>query len=418
MAGVQQDSEPIVADRAVSRDLFARPDRPRKALLAIVALALTWRILLSMVGTISSNVLDDVRPDASREVHQQLEAARLDVSDWRPVHLWFNWDALHYENLSRTWFEIERPVAPNVITATGGRAWNEFSWPPLYPVGVGVLHWLTRIEAGLLMVLGGLALFVGFLALVRRIAIADGDDAPTVNATVLLNAAAPFAFFLGTPLSEPLFVVLAAVVLLATRRNNWLLASVAAALMVWTRMNGVFMVVPLAVAGVLAIRAADERTPRRYLEAFAPPTICLAAFGAYLGFARWLSGTARAPFLTQKYGWGNTAGNPITNLLGNLDRWQYITVALYLIAVVWLLARRWLPPVDATYCFVMLLAATTVARTFGAAPRYVAVAFPVVSAIARWSTARKANNLVLPISAALQAAFFVMWANYWLTIMY
>ncbi len=34
----------------------------------------------------------------------------------------------------------------------------------------------------------------------------------------------------------------------------------------------------------------------------------------------------RAPFLTQRYGWGNTVGNPVVNLVTNLDRWQYVAV--------------------------------------------------------------------------------------------
>ena len=389
----------------------------RRAIVFIVTLIVASRLILSVGGIVAAEVFEENRAADFAVANAQVEAAREDVSTLRIVHQWYNWDALHYENLSRQWLDVERPALPNVVTADGGRAWNEFSWPPLYPLTIAALHGITGLEAGAVMLLLSLVLFGGFLYIVRRLVLVDGYTENDARWAIALNVAAPFAFFLSSALTEPLFVALAAGSLLATRHRRWVLAGALAGLMVWTKNTGVLMVAPLAVAAAIDLRNRSGTWADR-LRAFIAPALCLASYVAYLAFARWLTGTARAPFLTQRYGWGNTVGNPVVNLVTNLDRWQYLAVLALLVLTFALWKAGTLTLVDATYCVVMLLSATAVVQIAGAAPRYTAVAFPLASALALWARPRRALIPIIVSSSVLQIGLFGVWASYWLVEMF
>jgi len=392
--------------------------RPKSAFMAVLVLVVCSHLLLSVLGTVASSALDPIRPAGNLAIHQQLEVARHELSPHRVVHLWYNWDALHYERLSDHWFDVRAPLAPNVVTAGGGRAWDEFSWPPLYPVVVGLFHRLTFVKAGAVMVLLGIGLQVTFLWLLRRLSLANGDDDDTAMAVVLVAIAMPFAFFLGTPLSEPLFVTLAVSSLLALRQQRWLLAGLAAAAMPWTKIAGVLMVVPLAISGIGEVRRSSDRSWRTVSRAFAPALMCGLSFVLYLGFARWLTGTPWAPFETQRVGWGNSTGNPILNLIRDIDRWQYVAVAGLLVLTAALGVRRWISWTEASFCLVMLLAASSVATIVPAAPRYAAVAFPLATGLARWARARSVLPYLVGTGAIVQGAVFIVWSTYWIGEMY
>jgi hypothetical protein len=138
----------------------------------------------------------------------------------------------------------------------------------------------------------------------------------------------------------------------------------------------------------------------------------------YLAFAEFMTGSFRAPFLTQRYGWGNTIGNPVSNLVRHIDEWQYMAVAIGLIATVYFVINHWISLVEATFCGVMLLSATSVENIIGAAPRYASIAFPLAIGFARWSKAKGVRTPAIAASAVLQGGLFVLWSNYWLTAMF
>ena len=383
----------------------------------IVLLVLASRLLLSASGLVASNAFEDDRAADFEVVNAAIETARDEVSPYAFVHQWYNWDAQHYENLSRQWLDVTRPAEPNVVTVDGGRAWNEFSWPPLFPLTIAGLHGIFGIEAGVLMLAFNLVLFGCFLFLVREIVLADGYDEDDARWAIAINVAAPFAFFLSSALTEPLFVTLAAGSLLATRHRRWVLAGALAGLMVWTKMTGVLMFLPLAVAAALEVRTRWATPWSQRVRPIAAPVLCAGAYVAYLGFARFLTGTARAPFLTQRYGWGNTVGNPVVNLITHLDRWQYLAVLALLVLTAALWKYGTMTAVDATYTVVMLLSATTVVQIAGAAPRYAAVAFPVATAVALWARPRRAALPIAVGSGILQVGLFGVWVSYWLVEM-
>ncbi len=387
----------------------------RTTILAIIVLVLVSRIVLSIVGVVGAQVLDD--RGVAEPAYEHIESARHDVSSWLVVHQWYNWDAVHYEDLSRHWPEVRWSVEPNIVTPDGGRAWTEFSWPPLFPLSIAAVHAVTGIEAGAAMLLLNLAAFGVFLFLVRCIVRADGHPESAARWAVAFNVCAPFAFFLSAPLTEPLFVCFAAGSLLAVRSRRWEVAGLLGAAMVWTKMTGVLMVAPLLVAAVLEVRRHRPADWTGRLRPFLAPAICAASYLAYLSFAWILTGTPRAPFLTQRYGWGNSVGNPVVNLVTNLDRWQYLAVAALLVLTVVLAATRQIGLVDATYCAVMLLSAATVVQIATAAPRYAAVAFPLATGVALWSRRRRLAPVLIGSMAGLQLGLFCIWTSYWLVEM-
>lgn len=395
----------------------------RRIWLLIIALVIVSRLVLSAAGAISGPIFDEHRTEASMQVHALLESARHDISGSRFIHQWYSWDALHYENLSRHWPDVRRPVEPSIVTDTGGRAWHEFSWPPLYPVTIAALAALVPLGAGQVMVLFGVVLFAVFLRLLWGIARHDGDTDPAAATIVGVTVAAPLSFFLSIPMTEPLFVVLAAISLLAARQQRWVLSGLAAGAMVWTKMTGVLMVAPLLVAAVLLLRR-DGRwdlSPTRRRDAARAlwaPGLCAASYAGYLGFAWWLTGTPTAPLDTQRYGWGNSVGNPVWNLVTGLHQWQYLIVLAGLALMVALWRAGHLGLVDATFCLTVLLSATMVSTIVAAAPRYAAVAFPLWIGVARWATARGVTWYVIGGLATAQIGLFVLWSNYWLTYMF
>ena len=385
---------------------------------AVVGLVLISRLLLSLVGVVSAAALADNHVQESSGALSLSAAAREEISPWGLINQWYSWDAFHYENLSRTWMEIERPIAPHIVTEDGGRAWNEFSWPPAYPLIVAGLSALAPGDAGLVMVVFGVILFMGLLRVIAAISAEDGDSEAMVGMVLLTVVVAPVSFILSIPMTEPLFTLTGALCLLALRRHRWASAGIWAAFMVWTKMSGVYMIAPLvlaaAIASLPALRSRGHRGAWRPVVApWLAPLGCGLGYVAYLGFAWFMTGTPRAPFDTQRYGWGNEVGNPLWSLIDGLGFWQYRFVVGLSAWAIWLAWRRFITPVDLVFSLVMFLSTLPV-DLVAAAPRYAAVGFPVWIGTARWVRGARWRWGALAACAAGQTWLFVLWSNDWL----
>ncbi len=134
-------------------------------------------------------------------------------------------------------------VVPSPVLAAVLISWVSFG------VGLWLVHQLCELELGL----------------------------AAADACVLLLAFAPVSLFFTAVYTESLFLALSAGALLAARRERWLLAAGLVALASVTRVTGILLVVPVAVA---LVRARGWREPRVVLLLGAPAA--LAAFLAYL----------------------------------------------------------------------------------------------------------------------------------------
>src|SRR5204862_381589 len=104
------------------------------------------------------------------------------------------------------------------------------------------------------------ALAVGLRLLHRLTAMELG--APVADATVLLLAFAPVAFFFSAPYTESVFLLASVGAFLAARSGRWALAGIAAAVASGTRSAGALLLLPLLILYLYGPRADRECAPR------------------------------------------------------------------------------------------------------------------------------------------------------------
>lgn len=389
----------------------------RRTVLFVLLIALVSHVGLGALNRIAAPELNAFRSPASRSdpVLAITDEQREQVSSLDAVNEWFSWDAVHYEALSSELPLFLSPPLEPQVSATGP-AWSEMSWPPLYPTLIGLLGALWPADRGLMMIAIGWLLQIGFLLIVARWMKDRFPAAEAHRFLVLTVAASPLCFLIGTPMSEPLFAVLAAFMLWRLERKQWVIVGLAAATLIWVRHGAILLVVPLLYAAVQEIRHQRSTDRRRRLLPLVAPVLCATSYGLFVVWTRWLTGVWDAPAQTQRNGWGNTPANPLANLVRGLDKWQYQVVLAVVILAVALWVRRYLSSPELLYCLVIAALALTNERIFAAAPRILALAFPVWIALGRALLQRSEVVRVGVIAslASAQAVLFVLWANFWL----
>jgi hypothetical protein len=169
------------------------------------------------------------------------------------------WDAIHYLNIARHGY------------ARGGDTVFLPMLPALVRVGGAVLG--SDVVAGALISLAALV-----IAMVLLHRLAERELGPrAADATVLLMCFAPLSVFLSALYTESLFLAFSAGCLLALREERWALAGAAAAAASVTRVTGVLLVVPFA----LALAGARHRRRGDLAWLFAAPATVV-AFLVYL----------------------------------------------------------------------------------------------------------------------------------------
>jgi hypothetical protein len=175
------------------------------------------------------------------------------------------WDAQWYLRIA------EHGYRADVEALRGTRAFF-----PVYPLLVRGLGGFADAGLAVLVAIAiALAAFWVGLRLLHRLTTLELGPA-AADATVVLLAFAPFAFFFSVPYTESAFLLLSVAAVLAARRGRFGLAAGAAALASGTRPTGALLVLPLAVLYLYGPRADREpaaaRGPgwRRVLPRYAP----------------------------------------------------------------------------------------------------------------------------------------------------
>lgn len=200
----------------------------RQALVIFIVL----RIFLSVWGIVAITV-NPPPTDAPDIIRQQLGQPILNQG-WTGLLLgpWQRFDSLRYTR----------------IAAEGYTHEPDSAFPPLYPLGMGLLGRLlggTHASYLLAGILISNAAFIGLLILLHKVTEADvgSQFAPR---TVLYLAVFPASFFLLAAYSESLFLLLALGSLWAGRKGRFWLAGILGFLASLTRLTGWVLVVPLA----------------------------------------------------------------------------------------------------------------------------------------------------------------------------
>jgi hypothetical protein len=209
------------------------------------------------------------------------------------VGVWQRWDACWYTKIATFGYEANE---------------NSVNFWPLFPLLTALVSILLGVGAVALsgLVVAGIA-FVAAIEGLRRLV--GRDFGPEVaNRTIVAITFFPTAFFFFAPFTESLFLALSVWAMVGARERRWLLALVAAFLASLTRIQGLFLMLPLAWEAGMAWRESGLRAGRRLgpidgrlllsgIAAAAP----LAGFGAFLAFSLAVAG--KTPLDTQD-AWG------------------------------------------------------------------------------------------------------------------
>ncbi len=192
------------------------------------------------------------------------------------VGVWQRWDACWYTKIATFGYE---------------RAENSVNFWPLFPLLTGLVG---RLLFGA-MALGGLVVaglaYVAAMTGLRRLVALDFDDEVGL-ATVIAISIFPTAFFFFAPFTESLFLAAAVWAVLGARRRLWAVAAIAGLLAALTRIQGVFLVLPLGWEAIVYWReqGLGRAGPRLPAGAFLWPAIAALApaigFVAFLGYLR------------------------------------------------------------------------------------------------------------------------------------
>ncbi|MEA2352362.1 MAG: hypothetical protein QOJ14_776 [Thermoleophilaceae bacterium] len=157
------------------------------------------------------------------------------------------WDAKWYLRIAQHGYQ------PDLESIRGERAFF-----PVYPLLVRGLGGFAGAGAAVVAAIAvSLAAFAAGLRLLHRLAALDLGPRGA-DATVLLLAFAPAAYFFSAPYTESLFLLVTVGAFLAARQGRWALAGIAAALASGTRPTGALLVVPLAILYLYGPRADRE----------------------------------------------------------------------------------------------------------------------------------------------------------------
>jgi Gpi18-like mannosyltransferase len=158
---------------------------------------------------------------------------------------WYRWDTVHYLEIAEFGYDFD-PV--NTI------------WPPLYPFLIKTMNLVFQpsLLAGILV---SNIFFVFGLFLTYWLTTGIFDEKTAKN-TLLFLVCFPMSFYFVAAYSESLFLVLCAAVLLLIKRKKWLWAGVVSALASLTRVQGIFLIIPILVE---LIRQYDKDRNLKYL---------------------------------------------------------------------------------------------------------------------------------------------------------
>jgi hypothetical protein len=225
--------------------------------------------------------------------------------------------------------------------------------------------------------------------------------------TVTLFSFYPSSFVLSMVYPESLFILFAAISLLAILHSRWVLAGVTASVAGLIRPTGLVLAMCCVWAAGAAIRHGSRRA---VLAPLLAPIGPLAHF-AYL----WAhTGDPVAFFHVEERGWNQRLDFGLHNLrrfgqgVDALDI-KALIVALSLLAgiIAIYLVLRWRPPAPVTIYVVGIVGLTLLSTASTSMPRYLLGAFPALIPVAK-GLPDQSFPVAVAVSAALMAVLFVL----------
>jgi Dolichyl-phosphate-mannose-protein mannosyltransferase len=280
------------------------------------------------------------------------------------------------------------------------QAFRDWAFFPLYPIATWAMSFLTVGNVALAGILVANLAFVGALAVLYRLAFPHlGHDRAVLSLAFATFAPGAVAFAMAY--TDSLFLLLAAASVLAAEHQRWSWMAALYALATLTRLQGIFLAIPL---GILIVQASPSwRTPKLGWLLAGP--VAFASFATYLG-ARF--GQPLGMFTAQQ-AWsdiGNAQAGNTTPVLSRFDPIVLLligTICLYVFLLVYLRGDR-TPFAHAAWAVTSLLVMLATLR-IQSAPRYLATAWPF-----DWLLANRRAAWFQLVGLAASATLFVVFA--------
>jgi len=296
---------------------------------------------------------------------------------WTLVSPWERWDARWYVHLARDGFSAGTP--------DGG-------FLPLYPLLMRAGAWVLGGEESLAGLVISTLCLIGALTLLHRL-LARDLGVEVARPAVIAIAVAPSAYFLFAPYTESLFLLLSVATFVAARERHFAAAGVAAALAVLCRVQGLLLIVPIAIEVWMALGQAvplqggAARVRQLRIQHAVALLLPVAALAGWFVYCRAALNLPLGPASAQRY-WGHQFRLPWRVLADSvgvvasgrpvIERWNLGAVVIGLAAIP-LIAWR-LPRSYAAYG--VLSVALCICDTSSISPlagsmRYLTVVFPI-----------------------------------------
>jgi hypothetical protein len=394
---------------------------PHPAIAFILAVVLTWRIVLVLIPLLGNDVAG-VR-ECCPEVLPQA------VTSWSQAAFgtWHRWDALWYSSIAEHGYQY-----------AGEREATNVGFFPLFPLVNGAIMRATGLPVEVSgAIVSTLITFFACLVL-YKLTISETDDPSVARRAVLYLIAFPAAYYLAIGYSEALYLLCVLGAFYFARRGQWWWSGTVAFLAGLTRLHGALLIVPLgyewlrqafAQAGREAGSAVDSRPSRASIAAVFAAPLGVLAFNLYLNaqFGQpagyfspyfqiqtlFFKGIRAEAFPTFP---GTTLANYLSGFLQGVPSTESAVVMAATIFLLIMTVEVWarLPRVYGVYMLTVLLF-QLVGGDLISMPRFVVPMFPAFIALAQIGRREWADRLILIPSLLLQGVLALMFTKgYWI----
>lgn len=316
-----------------------------------------------------------------------------------PEATWHKWDVIWYEQIALHGYGY-------MLEDLKGQAAAGFF--PLYPVLVGLiikaLPFLSFFWLG--SVMSNVFTFTALLLIVRELS----PNVVVARRVAIILVTAAGSFYLSIPYTESLFMVLVVLVMIATRRREYLLAAILAGLAFATRIHGLALIAVPAVAcrydTTLTVRA-------RYLRLAMMALLFAIPMSIHMAYLAEVQGSAEA-FIARQAMWDNAVPYPFKAVAGLIrypKRVQGWLHGAYWGVYVALVFRYWrkMPLGEAIFCLGALVISTQ-QEVFHGIYRYVVPLVPIALAQAQDDDTVRRGLVGMNVAlAVLMILAFVTW---------
>jgi hypothetical protein len=329
------------------------------------------------------------------------------------VGVWQRWDACWYTKIAASGYE------PGTDSAN--------FWP-LTPVAIRAASIPLGGDVALGgLVMAGLAYLIAITGLFRLVK--HDYDEPLARRTVLFISVAPAAFFLFAPFTEAPFLAATVWAIYGARTRHWGIAALAAFIAGVTRIQGIFLVLPLAweawcawherLDPALSRPAGPTRRGLVVAASIFATVAPLLAFGSFMAFTAVWMGTT--PLQTQAI-WGGNSFHPTWEVIDAALRWtiekhdalQGLNLAAMLLFIVAVIAGiRALPLSYSLLAIpqVALIAIRIQPTPLTSTTRLLEVVFPAFVVFAIWMNGRRREISWTVISTMILTALVWLFAK-------